>query len=234
MKEQIQESAKLKKDMESLKTKATAGRRPANSGLLRLIMAVMALVAFAPSASAAMTAEQVAGKAAAVVSDPRGVSAGFTITANDRSTKGTVKTLGSKFAVLLPEVSTWYNGKALYTYNGRTRETTVTTPTPQELLESNPLLYVKGGSAYTYRFSTVKLNGKYVLDVVPRKGGSGIRKLTITVNAKTFRPEKITVNAGGGTTTITVTSFASPSGAPASAFEYPRSRYPKAEIVDLR
>ncbi|MDE5883261.1 MAG: hypothetical protein K2H60_16185 [Muribaculaceae bacterium] len=183
----------------------------------------------------ALTPEQVAQKAAAVITDAKGITATFTISANGRSSKGTIKSSGNKFSVLLPEVSSWYNGKDLYVYNQRTSETTVTVPTAQELLESNPLLYVKGGAGgYSYSFSPVKRTGKYVVDLVPRSKKSGIKKLTFTINAANFQTERIAVSVGGGLTTIDVTSFKTSGALAASEFEYPRSQYPKAEVVDLR
>ncbi|MDE6423238.1 MAG: hypothetical protein K2K95_07440 [Muribaculaceae bacterium] len=186
-------------------------------------------------AGAAMTPEQVVQKAASVITDAKGLTAGFTVTANGHSAKGTIKSSGSKFCVLLPEVGSWYNGKDLYVYNQRTKETTVTVPTAAELLETNPLLYVKGGAGgYTYTFSPVKRNGKYVVDLVPRSKKSGISKLTFTINATTFRTERIVVSMGGSVTTIDVTSFIPGASLPATDFEYPKSKYPKVEIVDLR
>lgn len=201
------------------------------SGKIRILLLLLIVCSFNASA---ITAEEVVKKTAALVSSPKGVSASFTLTSNGRSAKGTVKTSGSKFAVSTPQVSTWYNGKTLYTYNPRINETTVITPTYQELMESNPLLYVNASSGFRYAFNPVKRNGKYVIDVTPVSKKTGITKLTLTVNATTFHPEKISVTAGGGTTVIDVTSFKSGSGAAASEFEYPKARYPKAEIVDLR
>lgn len=184
---------------------------------------------------ATLTPEQVAQKAAAVITDAKSITATFSISANGRSSKGTIKSSGNKFSVLLPEVSTWYNGKDLYVYNQRTSETTVTVPTAQELLESNPLLYVKGGAGgYSYSFSPVKRNGKYVVDLVPRSKKSGIKKLTFTINATNFQTERIAVSMGGGLTTIDVTSFKTGGGLGAAEFEYPRSQYPKVEVIDLR
>ena len=185
--------------------------------------------------NAAMTPEQVVQKAAAAITTPKGLTASFTITANGHSSKGTIKSSGSKFSVLLPEVGSWYNGKDLYVYNQRTKETTVTTPTAQELLETNPLLYVKGGAGgYSYSFSPVRRNGKYVVDLVPRSKKSGISKLTFTINAANFQTERIVVSMGSGVTTIDVTSFNSGATLPNSDFEYPKAKYPKVEVVDLR
>ena len=186
-------------------------------------------------ASAAVTAEQVAQKAAAVVNNSKGITATFNLSAAGHNTSGTFRSSGKKYSVILPEVGSWYNGKDLYTYNPRTEETTVITPTAQELLESNPLLYVKGGAGnFTYSFSKTKMAGKYVVDLLPRNNKSGLKKLTFVVNASTFHPEKVTVVTDGGTSVLSVTSLKTDVESPASAFEYPKNQYPKAEVIDLR
>lgn len=198
------------------------------------LMSVIVLT-FPVTAEAALTPEQVAQKAASVVTNAKGITATFIISANGHSSKGTIKSSGNKFSVLLPEVSSWYNGKDLYTYNSGTSETTVIVPTAQELLESNPLLYVKGGAGgYTYSFSTEKKSGKYVVDLVPRNKKNSIKKLTFTINARDFHIEKIKVDMGGGVTTIDVSSFITSTPLSLAEFEYPRSKYPKAEVIDLR
>lgn len=198
-------------------------------------IAALITIFMADSASAALTPEQVAQKAASVISNAKSISATFSLSGNGRKSTGSIKSSGTKFVVTLPEVSTWYNGNALYTYNPRIGETTVTTPTAAELMESNPLLYVRGGGAnYTYKFSPVKRNGKYVVDLFPTKGNSGIKKLTFTVNSTNFHTEKIVVTTSVGALTIDVTSFKPGAAVPASEFEYPKGKYPKAEIIDLR
>ena len=210
------------------------GYRGYKGFIMAMVIAFVALFN-AERAEAAMTAEQVAQKAAAVISNAKGISATFTIKVDGRGMKGVLKSNGSMFSVILPQVSTWYNGKSLYTYNPRTSETTVITPTAQELLESNPLLYVKGGAGgYSYSFSPVKRNGKYVVELVPRSKKSGVKKLTFTISATDFRTERIAVETASGLTTVDITSFKSGVSIPVSEFEYPKARYPKAEIIDLR
>lgn len=196
---------------------------------------LMALGLFPDSSYAAVTAEEVVQKAAAVINNSKSINADFTLSTNGHSTKGVIKSRGNKFTMRLPEVSTWYNGKDLYTYNPRTVETTITVPTAQELLESNPLLYVKGGAGgYSYSFSPQKQSGKYIVNLVPRNKKSNIKKLTFIVNAKTFQAEKIVVEMNGGETIINVTSFKTGEVISDSEFEYPKAKFPKAEIVDLR
>lgn len=197
--------------------------------ILFLFMATAALNAATPSP------ETVVSKAASVIGNAKGITANFRMTSGKHTTSGTIKSAGKKFSVILPEVSTWYNGKNLYTYNPRTNETTLTVPTATELLESNPLLYVKGGAgAYTYSFSKNPKKGKYVVDLTPRKKNTGIRKLVFTIDAKSYTVERIEVTADGGASVIDVTSFKTDVVPPASEFEYPSRKYPKAEIVDLR
>lgn len=198
-----------------------------------VLVCILSLIPF--TTHGAVTAEQVVQKAAAVVSNAKGITASFTMTFDGRPVKGTINSSGQKFSVKLPQVSTWYNGKALYTYNPRTRETTVVTPTAQELLESNPLLYVKGSAgSYFYSFSPVKRNGKFVVDVVPRSKKSGVKKMTFTINSSTYKIERIAVNTGNGNTTVDITSLKTDAVLSASEFEYPAASYPKVEIVDLR
>lgn len=197
--------------------------------ILSLVMATVVAKGATPSP------EAVVSKAAGIIGNAKGITANFRMTSGKHTTAGTIKSAGKKFSVILPEVSTWYNGKALYTYNPRTNETTVTVPTATELLESNPLLYVKGGAgAYTYSFSKNTPKGKYVVDLLPRKKNTGIKKLIFTIDAKSFLVERIEVLADGGKSVIDVTSFKTDVVPPSSEFEYTSRKYPKAEIVDLR
>lgn len=199
---------------------------------LAIIIFIFSIDAFcAPQ----LTPEQVAQKTAAVISSSGGIEVSFTLQSAGQSGKGEIKSSGSKFMVSLPGISNWYNGKDLYTYNSKTGETTVVAPTARELLEVNPLLYVKNGaSGYDYSFSTVKRNGKYVIDLTPKNKKSEIKKMTFTINSTSFEIERISVTTSGGVTIVDINSFKKNMPIKASEFEYPKSKYPKAEIVDLR
>ena len=182
-----------------------------------------------------LSAEQVAQKAAAKISGSNGLSAQFTIVNNGKKGNGSIKSSGNKFTVNLPGASMWYNGKDLYTFNSNTNETTIVNPTAQELLDSNPLLYVKsGGGAFSYSFSPNKIKGKYVVNLLPRDKKNEIKKLIFTVNANDFKTEKIEVNTSNGNFTIEITDFKTNIPISSNEFEYPKSKYPNAEIVDLR
>lgn len=181
-----------------------------------------------------LTAEEVAQKAASVLTSTQGLQADFTLKSNGRSGKGAIKSSGNKFMVEIPGAISWYNGKDLYTYNAKSAETTVVTPTARELLEVNPLLYVKNsGGNYNYNFSTVKRNGKYIIDLTPKKK-SEIKKLAFTINSSNYNIERISVTTSGGVTEIIIDTFKNGVSLSANDFEYPKNKYPKAEIIDLR
>lgn len=204
---------------------------------LRGIALICAFFMMAGSALAqgTLTAAQVAQKAATVITGSKGITATFTISSKGMTSKGTIKSDGNKFTVSMPEVSTWYNGTSLYTYNPRTSETTVVKPTARELAESNPLMYVKaGGQGYTYAYSTESHKGKYIIDLHPKNVKSALRKLTFTINSANYHIEKIKVVTSSGETSVDVTSLKNNQVIPSGDFEYPKSKYPKAEIVDLR
>ncbi len=204
---------------------------------LRGIALICAFFIIAGSAFAqgSLTAAQVAQKAAAVITGSKGLTATFTISSKGMKSKGSIKSDGNKFSVSMPEVSTWYNGTSLYTYNPRTSETTVVKPTARELAESNPLMYVKGGGeGYTYAYSNESHKGKYIIDLIPKNVKSSLRKLTFTINSSDYHIEKIKVITSSGETYVDVTSMKNNQVIPSGDFEYPKSKYPKAEIVDLR
>ena len=150
--------------------------------------------------------------------------------------KGEILTLGKKFKVKLPDVNIWYNGKDLYTYSGDTGETTVVIPTEEELAESNPLAYITGAEKnYNVSFSTVKKQGSYVLELIPSAKNANLKRVTLTVGKNNFIPERIVVEPkSGDPIRADILSYKKVSNVSSSEFEYPKSKYPKAEIVDLR
>ena len=181
------------------------------------------------------TPQQILNKAISSIVSAKGVEAKFTIYNSGYSGTGEIKSLGKKFHVILPDVEVWYNGKDLYTYNKRISETTVVTPTPEELSESNPLAYVSGASDnYNVAFSTVKKAGSEVLELTPKKR-SEIKRITLTLKKTDSAPEKIVVEPkNGNPIRADIGSFKTGMNFSESEFNYPESKYPKVEIVDLR
>ena len=187
-------------------------------------------------AQGGLTASQVLTKAIGVMSNPKGVEVKFKVSSQGYSGVGTILTISPKYHVALPEVEVWYNGKDLFTYNKNTEETTVVNPTPEELAESNPLAYVTSAPAnYNVSFSTVKKGGSYVLELTPKKKGAEIKRITLTVRQTDYVPQKIVIEPkSGNPVTADINSFKTGVAVNNSDFEYPKMKYPKVELIDLR
>lgn len=184
----------------------------------------------------AQTADAILAKASAKVKSAKGLDISYSAASNGRAVSGVLKSSGSKFYVKTGGMETWYNGKALYTYNPSTKETTVVTPTVAELSEINPLLFLNSYSTYfTPSFSGNKQNGKYIIDLNSKSRKAPAKKITVFLNSKTLYPEKFIITSLDGSRTnmsITKTNYAA--SIAASAFEYPKSKYPNVSVVDLR
>lgn len=208
-----------------------------NIRLSVVLLMVTALVMILPcvGADAAETAQSVLAKASAKVTGAKGMSCAFTLSASGRSVKGTLKSSGQKFALITPVSSSWFDGRNMWTYNPSSAETTLVNPTADEIAETNPLSYISSWkSAYNARFSNAKVKGKYVVELLPKRRNAAVKKVVITFN-RNFVPEKISVTGlNNAATTVAVSSVNYNAAMKAADFVYPKSRYPKAEIIDLR
>ncbi|MCH5224343.1 MAG: outer-membrane lipoprotein carrier protein LolA [Muribaculaceae bacterium] len=188
------------------------------------------------SSQTAFTAPQVLSKAIAAISGSKGCEANFNVFNSGYSGSGRIVASGKKFHVSLPDASVWYNGSDLYTYNSHSGETTVVVPTSEELSQANPLAYVTGAQeSYNVSFSTVKKEGRYVLELIPKKKGGEVKRITLTLKKSDFTPEKIVVEpTSGNPISADISSFKTGISPQPNEFEYPKSKFPKAEIIDLR
>lgn len=201
-----------------------------------ILIGVMFVGVLGMLAQGNLTAQQVLTKAAAVMSNSKGVEARFNVGSPGYSGAGVILSLSPKYHVSLPEAEVWFNGKELYTLNKNTDEVTVVYPTAEELAESNPMAYVsEAGANYNIAFSTVKKPGKYVLELTPKKKMSEVKRITLTLRQNDFVPEKIVIEPKSGSpVTAEINSFKTGVAVKNVEFEYPKGKYPKVEIIDLR
>lgn len=201
----------------------------------KLILAILSIFLTAAAANA-ITAAEVMKKAAGTASSAKGISGTFSISSGGRSFAGTLKASGSKFSIVTGSSSSWYNGKYLWTYNGSSKETTLVTPTATELTECNPLAYLNSYSRnYTPSFSKVKSKGGYVVILTAKSKHNSIKTVEISVDSRTWKPSRFLITASNGTkTTVSVKSLIYGARISSSDFEYPKSKYPKVPVIDLR
>ena len=188
------------------------------------------------SMSAAETADGMLKKAAAAINGAGGLTASFTLDYGQQKMTGTLKASGRKFALQTSTASTWYDGKNMWTYNAGSNETTLMVPTPQEVAEANPLSIVNSyASTFTAAFAKSQAKGSKTIVLTPKSKKSGYKSVHVTIPARASFPSKLVViPSSGQKITVSISQVKTGQKLAESSFIYPETKYPKAEIVDLR
>lgn len=202
----------------------------------RVLIAILAL-ASTWSAALALSAEDVLKNASAAITSGNGVTASFTVVSDGgKPLKGTFSMAGKKFSLVTAEYASWYNGTDLWSYSDQTGETTLSTPTDEELLEINPFEII---SRYTqaYNVRSVKASAdKAGVALTPKRKDASVKRAVVTVEKSTWLPSSIVIEfASGGSLSVSIISISKP-GSPIamSVFEYPLMLYQGVEVIDLR
>ncbi|MDE6009931.1 MAG: outer membrane lipoprotein carrier protein LolA [Muribaculaceae bacterium] len=160
----------------------------------------------------------------------KSIVADFTMTVQGRTFTGTLNSKGNRFSVVTPGNATWYNGADIWSYSAASGEVTVWKPAAAELAESNPLLYLSTASDYTVKSGAAA--GTVIL--TPKKRNSGVKNITLTVSSSTGLPKTLDIAANGGNIKIVMKSIRLNAPVDDSTFTFPKARYPKARLTDLR
>lgn len=202
----------------------------------RYILMILAIAGVFGCAFSADTADVVLYRAAQAVKSADGISASFTLYSGGQTLTGTLKSSGDKFSLQTSTTSVWYDGKTMWTYNPKTNETTVTLPTPTEVAEVNPLYIVNVYSNnFTVAFAKSQTKGCRTIVLTPKSRKLGYKSVHLTIPDKSSFPSRVVViPSSGQKITVNVEKATTGVKHTASTFIYPKSKYPKAEIVDLR
>ncbi len=198
------------------------------------ILFIVALVAVAFTASA-QSPSSVVDKVLAAIKGGKAVSASYSVSSSQGSSKGTLVMSGKKFRVLASDVKCWYNGKTMWSYSPATDEVNITTPTAADLQMTNPYsaaqnfkssyIISKGGTG----------NGTYTIRFTPKKK-SNVKHMLVTVSTSTWLINKAEIVQTNGTkATITISNYNKNASVNASTFEFDKNQVPAGtEVVDLR
>ena len=204
--------------------------------IIRYILGFVMAVGITLSVSGAETADGMLKKAAAAINGAGGLTASFTLDYGQQKMTGTLKASGRKFALQTSTASTWYDGKNMWTYNAGSNETTLMVPTPQEVAEANPLSIVNSyASTFTAAFAKSQAKGSKTIVLTPKSKKSGYKSVHVTIPARASFPSKLVViPSSGQKITVSISQVKTGQKLAESSFIYPKTKYPKAEIVDLR
>lgn len=170
------------------------------------------------------------------------LSAAFTLTVynalNEPVDKqsGTIKLSGDKFYWTTPAMTVWYNGQLQWAYVKASEEVNLTEPTPAEIASINPYTLI---TTYKQNFNVKALKAKNsqqrVAELTPKKKGTQIDRVVLTVNASNWMPQSFQIYYSDRThSTIALSQLVTGQNFPDATFVFNKKQYPKAEVIDLR
>lgn len=170
------------------------------------------------------------------------LSAAFTLTVynalNEPVDKqsGTIKLSGDKFYWTTPAMTVWYNGQLQWAYVKASEEVNLTEPTPAEIASINPYTLI---TTYKQNFNVKTLKAKNsqqrVAELTPKKKGTQIDRVVLTVNASNWMPQSFQIYYSDRThSTIALSRLVTGQNFSDATFVFDKKQYPKAEVIDLR
>ena len=170
------------------------------------------------------------------------LSAAFTLTVYNAlnvpvdKQSGTIKLAGDKFYWTTPAMTVWYNGQLQWAYVKTTEEVNLTEPTPAEIASINPYTLI---TTYKQNFNVKALKAKNsqqrVAELTPKKKGTQIDRVVLTVNASTWTPQSFQIYYSDRThSTIALSRLVTGQNFSDATFVFNKKQYPKAEVIDLR
>ncbi len=116
---------------------------------------------------------------------------------------GSLTMKGQLFRLSMFNIEAAYDGKTMYMYSPETDELTLTNPTEQELLESNPLLYAKAIVPVCNVTEKAANDGATTLITLsPKDQSIGINRFTLRVRNSDLMPLQVEIKEGKKNTTL--------------------------------
>ena len=193
-----------------------------------MIGMLLATLCVAGSLSA-QKAEALLDKAAAAYEKSNGIQATFAANVRHEKTgvaesfEGTIRMKGNKFALVTPDIRTWYNGSTQWTYMVRSKEVNLSRTYKKKFAAS----YIGASTAG---------NGRMADDVaLTPRGRSDIARVEVQLERSTSLPARLTVTMKNGMrSVIRISRMQTGVNPPDKTFTFNRADYPGVTEIDLR
>lgn len=191
----------------------------------------MAAAVGASAQSAAQLMRAVADKVASAPS----VEVQFTVNGPDGPIQGNAVLSGAYFTLSTPVLQVWYDGRTQWTMLCSSREVSITEPTAEEVMESNPFAILRD---YSSRYSVRRLpdvgNRKRV-QLTPLRGvETDIQRAIVLIGPDGWPAGAEVHYADNRVLGAAVDHIAAGAAKPQSSFRYNPALTTASEIIDLR
>lgn len=144
---------------------------------------------------------------------------------------GSVILEGDKFLLSMLGIEAAYDGSTLYVYSEDTEELTLSNPTEEELMQTNPLRFAKALAEVSRVEERTLNNGSKIVTLYPNDLSAGIVRVALTIDKDGQLPISIEIKEADKTSRLT---FIEPTlGSSPSANIYKLDK-PNAFLNDLR
>lgn len=183
----------------------------------------------------AQTPQAMLDKCVAAINASGGVTANYSITTDQGTSKGSIAMQGKKFRVLSPEAKCWYDGTTQWSWSPVTSEVNITTPELEDLQMTNPIAAAQHFKAnFNMKKAKAKTAKTYVIKLTPKKKDN-IKTLWLYFDETTslLRTARFEMQ-DKSVYTVKITDYKHKS-LPASTFTFDKSQVPAGtDVVDLR
>lgn len=133
------------------------------------------------------------------------LQSGFSITITQEQTQpmtyaGTLAMRDQKFALEFIGIEAAYDGQTLYMYSEDTEELTLSTPTEEELIQTNPFLYARALLPLC-EYAEKTVGDKTQITLTPRDQSLGINKFVLRLVTTTLLPVSAEIHESDGKVT---------------------------------
>lgn len=191
----------------------------------------MSIAAFAAGNQAA----GLLGKVKAAMSAKPSVDVTFTINGGAGPVQGSATMSADKYFMTTPALSVWYDGRTQWTFLKSSGEVSITEPTIDELMASNPFSILSSPAEYYTVRGLSDAGGRKRVELTPKQNMSGISKILLSVDPATSLPTAISINFDDGRKAeVVIDNIVGAQARPLSQFRYDSDRFPATEVIDLR
>ena len=134
----------------------------------------------------------------------------FTITVSEEvnapmNYPGELTMCGRQFRLKMFNINAAYDGQTMYMYSPETDELTLTNPTEQELLETNPFLYAQ--ALVPVCNVTERTSGEQtIITLTPKDQSIGINRFVLKIRTADLLPLSVEIKEGKKTSTLRMTA----------------------------
>lgn len=202
--------------------------------LFRYTLLIIAL-SVAQIVGAATSAADILGAINSKIKKAPAIDAVFTINTGQGPVEGNLQLAGSKFVMETPALKAWYDGKTQWTMLTNNQEVSITEPTADEIMATNPFAILNAHTGYYKARRLADIAGKQRVELTPVTSETGIESFVLTIDPATSWPTAIAVSfSNNNKIDITINKISTSNAKRDGIFTYDSKLFPAMEIVDLR